>query len=175
MLCVLCPKLRNATCVCELGNVEAPSIPCVLSRAQQNMSPSPLQGNAVLHHLLTYITAFKESPGPCSCFAFLIASTRPPSFFCTCQAVLLSRPVAALCHEAPVKFPGAAQLPSLPPQCLQRALCQGCPPGRVVIQEPAMRNLFSSSVRERKEVKCGTCWLLNLKPELVLRTAHETA
>lgn len=63
MLCVLCPKLRNATCVCELGNVEAPSIPCVLSRAQQNMSPSPLQGNAVLHHLLTYIQLLKNLQG----------------------------------------------------------------------------------------------------------------
>lgn len=60
------PKLRDATCVCELGNVEAPSIPCVLSgaeRAQRNVSPSPLQGNAVLHHLLTYIQLLKNLQG----------------------------------------------------------------------------------------------------------------
>lgn len=59
-------------------------------------------------------TAFKESPGPCSCFAFLIASSCPPLFFCTCHAVLFSRPRAAFCHEAPAKFPGAAQHPLAP-------------------------------------------------------------
>lgn len=57
------PRLRNATCVCELGNVEAPSILCVLSRAQRNVSPSPLQGNAVLYRLLIYIQLLKNLQG----------------------------------------------------------------------------------------------------------------